>query len=408
MAYPKLRHIDVFPVETENGQMVALRDPNGIATEMLIISPDILYILRYFDGRHSLEEVQEEYRLAFGKKLEDAQLQQVVDHLDTYFFLDNQTYATKRKQVEQEFLQLPARPAVHAGQSYEADAIALSEQLNSFFTDPMGAGLPEHNGKARRTLKGLVAPHIDIRAGGPCYTHAYRALAESEAVDCFVILGTGHSGLANLYSTLPKDFDTPLGPVKHDAGFIDLLRENYPDIEKSEALPHKSEHVIEFQLVFLKHLYGQRNFTFVPILCSFSYHMLTDPRFSRERETVETFSRALRQTIGQYAGKVCLIASVDFSHVGLRYGDQSPPDATFLSRVNQFDKTLIQHIERLDAEAFCKTVAQQQDRYRVCGFSSIYTMLNALDAQEGRLLDYADTEVDNQNSRVTFASMAFH
>ncbi|MFQ5651899.1 MAG: AmmeMemoRadiSam system protein B [bacterium] len=406
--YPKLRHVEVFPVQTEHGQMVGLRDPSAIAAEMLILSPDVFYLLQFCDGKHSARDLQEEYSLAYGGSLQDEQLAQILDQLDSYLFLDNQNFVARRKSIEKEFLDLPVRPAAHAGQSYEANPQKLEQQIDRFFRSSQGAGMPESNGKPKR-LKALLAPHIDIRAGGPCYSHAYRALAESEGADCFVILGTGHSGLKGLYSALAKDFETPLGPVKHDAEFIDLLRHHYPDLARSEPLPHKNEHVIEFQLVFLKYLYGkQRTFTFVPILCSFSYEMLTDPAFAREQKIIARFSQALKKTIAQCGKKVCVIASVDFSHVGPRYGDEKPPDETFVQEVTGFDNALIGHIEKMDAQSFCQTVAQHRDRYRVCGFSSIYTMLNAIEARKGKLLNYANAEVDSQNSLVTFASMVFH
>lgn len=405
--YPKLRFVDAFPIDTEDRQMVGLRDPSGISPETLMLSPDVFYLLQFFDGKHASADLKHEYMRAFGSYLQEEKLEQILNYLDAHLFLDNQNFHTKLAELEKAFLDLPARPAVHAGQSYEADPDKLMKQIQGFFESEAGAGLPQSNGRTR-TIKGLIAPHIDIRAGGPCYSHAYRALAESEAADCYVILGTGHSGLSNLYSTLPKDFETPLGTVKYDACFIELLQANYPPIGNSEVLPHKMEHVIEFQLVFLKYLYQQkRNFTFVPILCSFSYHMLTDPRFDREREIAQNFSAALKKTISTYGKKVCLIASVDFSHIGQQYGDAESPGNAFVEKVRVFDHELIEDIEKLDAGAFCEKVASHEDRYRVCGFSSIYTLLNAIDAKEGKLLDYAKTEVDEQKSTVTFASMAF-
>ncbi len=409
MGNPRIRHVEAFPIDTENGQMVGLRDPQGVATETLIISPDVYYMLQHLDGRHSPEDLCDEYRVTFGETLEAEQLAEIIDHLDSHFFLDNPRFASRLKAVEQEFLDNPVRPAVHAGQSYESDPKALIAQLDGFYSGPGGAGKPELNGKQRQSIKALVAPHIDVRLGGASYSHAYRALAESGDADCFVILGTGHSGLHDLYSVLAKDFDTPLGTVKHDAEFINLLKGNYPAIADSEALPHKSEHVIEFQLVFLQHLLSRKkNFTFVPVLCSFSYHALTDPRFAREKTIVDTFSRKLKDTIEQFDKKVCLIASVDFCHIGPRYGDKNSPDKAFLQEVADFDGRMMADIEKVDASAFCSTVAKQEDRYRVCGFSSIYTMLNAIDAKRGRLLDYSNTTVDGQNSKVTFASMALH
>lgn len=406
MEYPKLRYLDAFPINNGDGKQYGLRDPSGIAPQTLMLSVDLFYILQFFDGHHSAADIRREYGQAFGKQLPEEHFAEVLSKLDEALFLDNQSFLRKRKAIEREFLSLPARPAVHAGQSYAASADDLVRQIDGFYQPPAGPGFPngETNGRA---LKGLVAPHIDIRAGGPCYAHAYKALSGSAEIDCFIILGTGHSGLTDLYSAIEIDFETPLDTARCDLDFMNLLKENYPRIADSEALPHKTEHVIEFQVVFLQHLFrGKRAFTFVPLLCSFSHHALTDARFSRERRLIESFTAALKQTITQFEKRVCLIASVDFCHVGPHYGDQRPPDADFLARVKDFDHELVRHIENLDADAFCQAIAREDDRYRVCGFSSIYTMLKVLEAGQGKLLDYSSTVMDSANSTVTFASMA--
>ncbi len=404
--YPKLRYVDAFPVETAHGRMFALRDPNGIASNTIFLSPDIFYLLQFFDGQHSRLDLRYKYLQAFGNLLFEEQLTEILANLDDNLYLDNHTFQKSLKSIEREFLSRPARPPAHAGQSYEADPLKLQAQIKSFFTNAAGAGLPVK--KSHKVVKGLVAPHIDLRAGGPCYSFAYRALAESQPPDCFVILGTGHAGLANLYSVLAKDFETPLGRAQCDFDFIERLNQKTRNLHASEILPHRSEHSIEFQLPFLQYVLGQkRPFTFVPILCSFSYHQLNSDLFPRERKLVDDFTAALRETIAQFDKKVCLIASVDFSHVGPRYGDKQPPDAAFLANVHAADHELIARAAELDHEGFYHAVEKRGDCYRVCGFSSIYTMLRALDAKEGRLLNYSETTMDQNNSTVTFASMVF-
>lgn len=408
LEYPKIRFVDVFPVDTGNGQLFGLRDPSGIAPRMLLLSPDVIYLLQFFDGKHSLLDLRTEYMHAFGNFLYEEQLTQIISNLNEHFFLENDAFFAKRRLFEQEFLNAPVRSAAHAGQSYEAQPEKLQRELESFFRGPSGPGLPRQNSK-KNAIKGLVAPHIDIRAGGACYAHAYKALAEAAPVDCFVILGTGHSGLENLYSVLAKDFETPLGNATCDLEFVKKLKSNYPALENSEVLPHKTEHTIEFQLIFLKHLFqSQRDFTFVPILCSFSYHIFQDERFAREKKIVADFSDALRKTISQFGKKVCLIASVDLAHVGLRYGEQLAPDKEFLSGVSKADRQLMTAVENLDSDGFYHSIADKKDCYRVCGFSPIYTLLRAIDAERGQLLNYSNTVVDTQNSTVTFASMAFY
>lgn len=404
--YPKLRYVDAFPVETAHGRMFALRDPHGIASNTIFLSPDIFYLLQFFDGQHSRLDLRYKYLQAFGHLLFEGQLAEILANLDANLYLDNHTFQESLKSIEKEFLALPARPPAFAGQSYAAEPLKLQTQIKRFFTSAAGAGLPVK--KSRKLMKGLIAPHIDLRAGGPCYSFAYKALAESQPPDCFVILGTGHAGLANLYSVLAKDFETPLGRAQCDFDFIERLNQKTRNLHTSEILPHRSEHSIEFQLPFLQFLFDKKHdFTFVPILCSFSYHLLNSEHFPRERKIVDDFTAALRETITQFDKKVCLIASVDFSHVGPRYGDERSPDAEFLANVHTADHELIARAAQLDHEGFYRAVEKLADCYRVCGFSSIYTMLRALDAEEGRLLNYSETAMDQNNSTVTFASMIF-
>ncbi|MFQ5603993.1 MAG: AmmeMemoRadiSam system protein B [bacterium] len=405
--YPKIRYVDVIPIETHKGQMIGLRDPIGVAPEMLLISPDIFYLLRFFDGNHSKLDLRYKYMQAFGQFLYEEQLSHILTNLNTNFFLENENYHNRLAAIENEFKEQPIRPAFHAGQCYEANPTKLKQQIDAFFSSPEGAGYPRQNVK-KCPIKGLIAPHIDLRAGGACYSYAYKSLAESDGAECFVILGTGHSGLHNLYSTLAKDFETPFGRARCDFELIDLLKTNYSGDANSEILAHKSEHTIEFQLVFLQHLYQEKNdFTFVPILCSFSYHMLNREQFPQERKIIDDFISALKKTIKQIGKKVCLIASVDLSHVGPRYGDREKPDQAFMQRVTKVDQEILKTIERLDSVGFHQTIEKQEDRFRVCGYSSIYTLLNVIDAEKGRLLNYSKTEVDAQHSTVTFASMDF-
>ena len=407
LEYPRVRYVEVFPVETNDGHAFGLRDPSGISTGTFLLSPDIFYLLQFFDGKHSLLDLRSKYYQSFGQFLGEEKLLHIVENLEAHLFLQNETFVRRIQSLEEEFRTLQVRPAMHAGTSYESDPTQLRKQIDGFFASAEGAGFPKPMPK-NGEISGLMAPHIDVQAGGPCYSHAYRALAESTGADCFVILGTGHSGLANLYSTLAKDFDTPFGVAQYDREFLDLLNSNYAGDTQSEILAHKAEHTIEFQLTFLKYLYGnKRKFTFVPILCSFSYHVLNGDAFSREKKIVETFTTALENTISHFGKKVCVIASVDLSHVGSRYGDQTTPDEDFMTKVHEQDRQILNSVEQLDVDEFYRCFEKNQDRYRVCGFSPIYTLLRILHANEGKLLKYSNTVVDQQNSVVTFASMVF-
>lgn len=413
-AKPKLRFVEALPLEADNGRQFALRDPSGLVEQMVVVSRQALFLLQFFDGKHSLLEIRNEYQRQFGAALDEQQLRALVAQLERNYFLESETFQAYKRSLEKQMLALPARPAAHAGVSYPADPEALRRKLDSFYAS--GAGFPSpppggsKNGYA--FVAGAVAPHIDLRVGGACYTHAYRAMAESAPADVYVILGTGHSGLANCYSCLPKDFETPLGLVKYDERFVAELARQHAFELFSEPLPHRTEHTLEFQTVFLQHLFGKRRpFTIVPVLCSYAYLMLTDNRFAHEREIITAFVAALRKTCeleAKRGRKVCCIASVDFSHVGPRYGDEGQPDREFLQQVSSADQALIQAIEKVNAAQFVAANESIQDRYRVCGFAPIHTLLASSAAKSGKLLKYEQGLVDDRKSVVSYASAALY
>jgi AmmeMemoRadiSam system protein B len=407
--YPKLRHVDVFPVKTEDGDMYALRDPSGIADDVVVLSPPALYLLRFFDGQHSRLDIRAQFSRAFGQLLFENQLDDLIRQLDEHFLLESEAYFARRRSVEEDFRAAPTRSACHAGNSYPADPDELRRTLDGYFEAPEGAGKPAVRTDQQPTPRALVAPHIDLRLGGPCYSHAYRALLESEPADCYVIIGTGHNGLAGLYAALDKDFETPLGLARCDRDFLRLLAERYDGDLFNDILLHKTEHTVEFQVVFLQHLLGgHRDFAIVPLLSSFSYHFIDSEQFPREAETIERFTAALRETIQQYQRRVCLIASVDLSHVGPRYGDPQAVDASFLTQVGAADREALEAVEALDPGRFYSVVRRNQDRYRMCGFSPLYTLLKTVQAERGRLLHYSKAAMDGTGSYVTFASMAVY
>ncbi len=414
-AYPKLRYLEAIPLQSENeveidtgrSRTFALRDPSGIAEDVIAVSAEALFVLQYFDGHHSLLDIRTEFHRAFGAFLPEERLRQLIAELERAHLLEGEVFQDYLKKLEQQMLSQPLRKSAHAGTSYPADPKILRAQLDGFYRSPQGAGMPNesNNGAEKMRVLTAVAPHIDLRVGGPCYTFTYRALAEAEPADIYVILGTGHSGLLNCFSCLPKDFETPLGVVWHDAEFIEALRRRHKHELFAEPLPHRTEHTIEFQTVFLQHAFGgRRNFTIVPILCSYAYLMLTDERFSREKKIIQDFAAALRATIAAAKRRVCVIASVDFSHVGPRYGERQSLDAAFMQQVGAADRRLLAEIEAVNAGGFATANAQIEDRYRVCGFAPLHTMLASTAATRGRTLKYEQGRVDDRQSVVTYAS----
>ena len=251
--YPRLRYLEAHPHEDQGKTYVILRDPAQISEQMLVVSPEFLNLLPLFDGRHSLLDIQAELTKRFGRIFFGEELKEILERLDEVHFLESDNFREYYARLRGDFGAAKVRSAHHAGSAYPREATDLFEAVSGFYLHPDGAGTPQAG--VGRSVRALVAPHIDLRSGGPTYTHAYRALAEGPAPDLFVIMGTGHMGLPQMFSISPKDFETPLGVSAGDREFIEALTTQLGEPLFCEDLSHRYEHTIEFQLVFLHHLF---------------------------------------------------------------------------------------------------------------------------------------------------------
>ncbi len=403
---PRLRYLESLPFEDQGSQLILLRDPTKISEQALTVTPELYSLLILFDGEHSLLDIQAEMTRRQGQIVLQEEVARLLAQLDSAYFLDNENFRRYRSDLVETYRSATVRQASHAGLSYPADPLQLSETLSGFYTDTKAAGLP--GARKKQPLRALVAPHIDLRLGGPTYTHAYRELAESEPPDLFVILGTGHMGLPELFSISSKDFQTPLGTAVLDRDFLRILREQCQEPLFEEDLTHRSEHTIEFQIVFLQHLFPQQPIRILPVLCSFSYRELcSSPYAERTRPLFWKFIEGVRKAEAQSGRRVCWIASVDLAHIGPRYGDSFRPTEEDIKNVSVKDLEMLDQVAAADAENFFRLVQEERDERRICGFSPLYTLLNLMDDQTGRLLAHDHSIMDPTGSFVTYASMVF-
>ncbi len=399
---PRLRPIETFPVAVDGHQLVCLRDPHHYAAESIVVPPQALFVLGLLDGRHSALDVQEAFARRYGTALDSADLRELVDLLDRYHFLDTARFASRRAAVEAAYHDAPLRPAAHAGASYPAEAAACRTHLERFFE-----GLPPPPPTQGR-LRGLIAPHIDLRVGGTAYGHAYRALAANADAWRFVILGTSHCGGETLFTATRKHFATPLGPVATDTGFLRRLASRVPEDLYRDELLHRTEHSVEFQVVMLQHVLGAHgNLRIVPLLVTSFHEMILRHREPASDPRVAGFLQALRETMREDDIPTVIIAGVDFAHVGEKFGDPQGLAPELVAGTEQKDHRLIAALEASDPGRFFEEVAADGDRTRICGFAPMYTLLALMDGVPGRLLHYARTRDQATRSSVSFASLAF-
>jgi len=409
MDYPKLRPIEAFPVEVEGETRIYIRDPLNYTKSQIVVSYPVYFILSHFDGRHSLLDVQEAFARQFGQILSSDKIREIIGQLDQLYFLDSERFAQLQQETLDAFRLSAVREMAHADTCYSSQAETFTKQTGAFFSGTEGPGLPSLDGQSHPPVRGIIAPHIDLRVGGPCYAWAYKELAERCDADLFILLGTSHYGMGQLFVSTEKDYNTPLGAVKTDREFIRALQQHYSGDLFADEILHRTEHSLEFQTLFLRYvLGGRRDFSVVPILVSSFHHLVVSQTPPAQDPRVAAFLSALKETIAQSRRKVCFVAGVDFAHVGQKFGDQGPLTEEFLDWVKAEDHRLIQALEKVDHADFFAQIAKDGDRRRICGFSPMYTFLHLVDATQGKLLKYDRSVESTTQSSVSFASLAFY
>jgi len=400
---PRLRPLDMVPVQTQRGQQLLLRDPQGLSSQELLVPSDIAFLLSQFDGTRTVREAQVSYVRRFGSLITTDKIKDLLERLDEALLLDSQRFREFGRRVQAEFSSRPTRAAAHAGRSYEEGAAAL---INAWQPRLDTAAPPDDFSlDARRPA--VIAPHYDMTAAAEPYAAAYALLAEAPQPDVVVVLGIAHTGGSAPFTFTRKAFETPFGALETDAQIIDQLAEGAEfDVFADEFL-HRDEHSIEFQVALLHLLYYEESDPpkIVPILCGGYQRQDGDLADPKSIGPVNEFLEALRAVVAKDSRRVAVIASADLSHIGARFGQPPPLTQTHLDLARRHDVALLEKVQAGDADSLYETLAQDEDRYNVCGFPCIYALLRALPMKEGRLLSYKQATEPQTQSCVSFASV---
>ncbi len=415
--YPQLRYVDVIPFEDKNQTFFYLRDPMELAKAPLVVTGYELFILSMFDGQHRFAEIQQKFAEKFGVEITIEQLQQIIAVLEDNFYLNSSRFVRHFQQLQEEFRNAAVRAAWHAGTAYPEDPLALRSHLEELYRGPGGAGAPADfrpfsaNGKPKEApfqVSAIMAPHIDLRVGGSCYTHAYRRLLEAAPpAEVYVILGVAHFGGNGFFTATSKDFETPLGTVKTDRDFLESWqRQAGQDFTRAEWA-HRTEHSIEFQLPFLQHLFTH-DYTVVPVLCGSPVPYLQHGKSLDDAPEVQRALEALRKTVADDARRIQFILSVDLAHMGPKFADPFPITEEKAREIRAADQQMFEVITRFDKKAFQELMVQDLLPRNVDACSAIYTLLSLTPAGRAEVLDYGQNLQSDTQSIVTYGSMAFY
>jgi AmmeMemoRadiSam system protein B len=418
---PRLRPLELVPSGEPPQEFYVLRDPRGLAGAAAL--PEVANkLVRLMDGRRSLAEICRAYHELTGRSVKLDDLRRLVGQLDEGYFLQNDRFAEYLREMKGQYDSLSTRPAAHAGGAYPAEPDTLRAQLAALFEDESGPGvLPwegmgKHRPPATTALRGIVSPHVDLARGGAAYAWSYDRLLDETDAELFVVLGTAHTPLQSFYSVSHKDFETPLGTVPTDHDFVAQLEQLYRqratgeavDAAFTDSLPHRQEHSIELQTVWLQYvLGGRRDYRIVPILVGSFFPFIERRQQPDLDPSIAGFVEALRIAIGSSPG-ACLIASVDLAHIGPQFGDEQPVSPQRLSQLWTEDQQLLASVCAGDAVSWFDQVLQRRDENRICGLAPVYTLLEVLEPAQGELLKYDQAVADDASSCVSFASLALY
>jgi AmmeMemoRadiSam system protein B len=402
---PQLRPVEAFPVRTNGQDLVCLRDPENFAENPIFLNKMMVFLVSRMDGKHSLRDIQADYFRATSEILPIETLESLVSQLEEQHYLASPAFEKSYQGLVEEFQSLPTRPARHAGSAYQETCDALVAQIESYFAHQEGPGNGS-NPEPATPLRGLISPHIDFARGGPTYAHAYHALSRHPGADTFIIFGTCHTRMSQRFSIASKDYETPLGTAKTDKEFVARLSAKLKDDYRDEFC-HRGEHSIEFQAVCLQYLMrGKQDYRIVPILVG-SFHDIYEARGkAADDPEVLRVVTAIRETIEESSGRVCIVAGADLAHVGRRFGDSSGPTGYSLREVECQDRSFLQLVVSGDAEAVFDSIAADGDSRRVCGCPPIYMTLRCIDQPRGKLLQYRQWSDLQAGAAVTYAAVA--
>jgi len=400
---PRLRMtLDFIPSPFEDKPGLMVRDPFHFSEATLIVPPPLIECLEFFDGEHTALDLRAHLvRITGDLQAGDIETN-LLNALSEAAFLEDETFEKRRFATEQAFAEAPIREPAHAGTGYPDDPAELRVTLDEYLN-----GEKANSSPSNRTLA-IAAPHVSPFGGVDAYRAAYSALTPADAERTFVILGTSHYGHPERLGLTRKPFVTPYGETATDTKLVDELERSLGPATLMEDYCHAIEHSIEFQVVFLQHLFGPR-IRILPILCGSYLRSIYQGGLPEDDEHVSRILGTLGDLAAREDGKLLWVLGIDMAHMGQRYGDRMTALAgrDEMAEVEQRDRARIQRMESGDARGFWDLVQPNHDDLKWCGSAPIYTFLKAVPQARGQLLGYQQWNID-EASVVSFAGMRFH
>ena len=399
---PKVRQdLEFIPLQQGNQTVVIVRDHLGLVKEGTALPPDLFELITLLDGSHSLRDIQMfMMRKKGGLLVGRGEIQSILLHLDQYYLLESERFREAKQKLISEFVSNRIRPCSHCGVSYPSKREELACKLEEILSlSSIKAQSPADS------IVAVVAPHIDLSVGKEGYAQAYKWLGGFSA-SRVILLGVGHQMREGLFCLTSKDFQTPLGMVSTDKEAVGRLQEVGAGVTAPDDFAHRAEHSLEFQVLFLKHIRGNKEFRIVPILCGSLWNQPSSCDRDAFLKRAESFLRELRCLLEDKETPTIIVSGIDLSHIGPKFGHDAPA-AYLKGEAQEHDRVLLDALMALDAHSFWQESTRVKDRYNVCGFTVLACLLEILPPSRGTLLHYEMWFEPPTQSAVSFCAAGF-
>ena len=223
----------------------------------------------------------------------------------------------------------------------------------------------------KKSLAGIIAPHIDFRVSLPAHAVAFRPLLDEPLAERYLILGVGHRSALE-WNLDRRDYVTPLGRAVCARDLVDELAPKSRARGLLSPEGHEGEHSIEFPLLWLQALHrlhpdgANRPVHFAPLLCG-SLHAYVEGFVEWDQlEEFHHLSRALAKNFEKHppGEKLRIIVSIDGCHLGPRFQHPFPVTPVLLNVTEKWEEMLWTCAKAGDARAFLDWFrVEGNDRY---------------------------------------------
>ncbi|HTL53821.1 MAG TPA: AmmeMemoRadiSam system protein B, partial [Planctomycetota bacterium] len=273
---------------------------------------------------------------------------------------------------------------------------------------------PTTKASASGRVVAMIAPHIDLRRGGPCVAAAYKQLkrADGSYPKLAIVLGTCHHPTTRLAAVTGKTFATPLGDVEVHAEALTAFTKALSYDPQDEEYLFIADFPCEFQSLFVaeRNANDQAKMQILPVIvgslenagCGMNLAEAAPGTVAAVKEVVA----GIRAAIDAVQGDAVVIASADLSHIGERF-EQPPVTEAILKEVQAADLEKLKVLAAVNAEGFAEAVLKSGNPTNICSTAVIYLATAAVagKAKAGRLIRHEISPEEETKSAVSFASL---